>query len=39
MREAAKKFEFERAAQIRDRVKGLRARGLELRSPEPAATL
>jgi excinuclease ABC subunit B len=28
MREAAKKFEFEKAAQLRDRLKALRARGL-----------
>ncbi|MEO7141949.1 MAG: UvrB/UvrC motif-containing protein, partial [Bryobacteraceae bacterium] len=28
MREAAKKFEFEKAAQIRDRLKALRSRGL-----------
>ena len=28
MREAAKKFEFERAAQIRDRIKSIKAKGL-----------
>jgi excinuclease UvrABC helicase subunit UvrB len=27
MREAARKFEFEKAAQLRDRVKGLKAIG------------
>ena len=37
MREAAKRFEFERAAQLRDRLKGLRARTLE--SLEPAGPL
>jgi len=36
MREAARKFEFERAAQLRDRLKALRARALE--SLEPAAS-
>jgi hypothetical protein len=35
MREAAKRFEFERAAQLRDRLKALRARGLELPSARP----
>ncbi|MBS1874970.1 MAG: excinuclease ABC subunit UvrB [Acidobacteria bacterium] len=29
MREAARKFEFEKAAQLRDRVKALRSRGLD----------
>ncbi len=29
MREAAKKFEFERAAQLRDRIRSLKQRGLE----------
>jgi excinuclease ABC subunit B len=36
MREAARKFEFEKAAQLRDRLKALRARALE--SLEPAAS-
>ena len=36
MREAARKFEFERAAQLRDRLKALRVRALE--SLEPAAS-
>jgi excinuclease ABC subunit B len=38
MREAAKKFEFERAAQLRDRLKELRARGVyaEAASGSPA---
>jgi excinuclease UvrABC helicase subunit UvrB len=30
MREAAKRFEFERAAELRDRVKYLRERDLQL---------
>jgi excinuclease ABC subunit B len=34
MREAAKRFEFERAAQLRDRLKALRSRSLD--SLEPA---
>jgi excinuclease ABC subunit B len=42
MREAAKKFEFERAAQLRDRIRGLKQRdlaGLFAVEPEaPAAT-
>jgi len=42
MREAAKKFEFERAAQLRDRIRGLKQRdvaGLFVVDPEtPAAT-
>ena len=29
MREAAKQFEFEKAAQLRDRIKGLREKGIE----------
>jgi len=29
MREAAKQFEFERAAQLRDRIKGLREKGVQ----------
>jgi protein-arginine kinase activator protein McsA len=32
MKEAAKRFEFERAAQIRDRIKLLRGRGLYVES-------
>jgi len=28
MREAAKQFEFEKAAQLRDRIKGLREKGI-----------
>jgi excinuclease ABC subunit B len=36
MREAAQRFEFERAAELRDRLKALRARRLEALSPEPA---
>ncbi|HEV2387724.1 MAG TPA: excinuclease ABC subunit UvrB [Candidatus Acidoferrales bacterium] len=37
MREAAKKFEFEQAAQLRDRIRALRQRQLEMfaGSPEP----
>ena len=35
MREAAKQFEFEKAAQLRDRVKGLKEKGV--RSQEPGA--
>jgi excinuclease ABC subunit B len=39
MREAAKKFEFEKAAQLRDRIRGLKQRDLTgLFSMEPAAT-
>src|ERR1022692_53580 len=30
MREAAKQFEFEKAAQLRDRIKGLREKGIQL---------
>jgi excinuclease UvrABC nuclease subunit len=30
MREAAQRFEFERAAELRDRLKALRARAMEL---------
>jgi excinuclease UvrABC nuclease subunit len=30
MREAARKFEFERAAEFRDRAKALRARRIEI---------
>jgi excinuclease ABC subunit B len=33
MREAAKRFEFERAAQLRDRLKALRARSLDSLEP------
>jgi len=29
MREAAKQFEFEKAAQLRDRIKGLREKGMQ----------
>jgi excinuclease UvrABC nuclease subunit len=37
MREAAKKFEFERAAQLRDRIRSLKQRGVTgLFSIEPA---
>jgi excinuclease ABC subunit B len=36
MREAARKFEFEKAAQIRDKIKALRARSVE--GIEAAAT-
>ncbi len=36
MREAAKKFEFERAAQLRDRIKALKQRDLTaMFAPEP----
>src|SRR5271169_4346455 len=39
MREAAKKFEFERAAQLRDRIRSLKQRDMTgLFSVEPAAT-
>ena len=34
MKEAAKRFEFERAAQIRDRIKALRGRGLYVESED-----
>ena len=37
MREAAKKFEFEKAAQIRDRIKSLRGRGLYADTSDGAA--
>jgi protein-arginine kinase activator protein McsA len=40
MREAAKKFEFEKAAQFRDRIRSLKQKdlgGLFSREPEPAA--
>jgi len=33
MREAAKRFEFERAAQLRDRLKALRSRSLDSLEP------
>jgi excinuclease ABC subunit B len=36
MREAAKKFEFERAAQLRDRLRALKQRELFTPAPEPA---
>ena len=39
MREAARKFEFEQAAQLRDKVKALKidpVLGARRRSPEPA---
>jgi excinuclease ABC subunit B len=41
MREAAKRFEFERAAQLRDRLKALRTRALESLEPlgQPAQVL
>jgi excinuclease UvrABC nuclease subunit len=46
MREAAKKFEFEKAAQLRDRIRGLRQKNLSTlltiesapQAPEPAQT-
>jgi protein-arginine kinase activator protein McsA len=39
MREAAKKFEFERAAQLRDRIRSLKQRDMTgLFSVEPART-
>jgi excinuclease ABC subunit B len=39
MREAAKKFEFERAAALRDRIRGLKQRDLgELFAPPPRET-
>jgi excinuclease ABC subunit B len=37
MREAAKKFEFEQAAELRDRVRTLRQRQLDLFAPSPSA--
>jgi excinuclease ABC subunit B len=38
MRDAARKFEFERAAKLRDRVKAMRARMLELAEVTGAET-
>jgi len=41
MREAAKKFEFERAAQLRDRIRALKQKdlsGLFSGKPEPSAS-
>jgi excinuclease ABC subunit B len=39
MREAAKKFEFERAAALRDRIRDLKQRDLGFMSPAPAPRL
>jgi excinuclease ABC subunit B len=39
MKEAAKRFEFERAAQIRDRIKALKGRGLYAAVPDAAEPL
>jgi excinuclease ABC subunit B len=39
MREAAKKFEFERAAALRDRIRDLKQRDLGFISPAPASRL
>jgi excinuclease ABC subunit B len=38
MREAAKQFEFEKAAHLRDRIKGLKERTVEQPLPDPTAS-